>query len=462
MKQENEFTKLLAYYTEEYDLSPEEISILQGEKHTVKIPKNKITAKFKWLLQKDKKGLKTIHPDVDTAIELCYLYLDNFKATHIIAEKATDYFTAQGFKIINAEESRKKMREYKKVQDFLIKHDIIETSGRGYIKGERSTEFKLTEKYFYCGKESYTLQTKYVRAKRTGTFNENMRRLFESEIGRNSFRVSQYLTFPTEDQVLQKLREVAAKGTFTNKKGKLLIEIPKGHSKNAASYDPKKYCFVHEYVEIFKQVRDGIKTPIVKEGNSGGRVYDSFNMMPRVIRPLILLNGRPIVECDYTALHPNIAVQAKYGGFNIEPITHDKVAQELYSVAAGDVDYKVKRSKVKKAHLSYFNMTWSDMTTNHKELHQYYMKKEPSMMEYLKLEKLREPEHKKDYPHKDTSRRLFTDETNLMTSVITRLLRDGIEVAYCFDALYCNPEDEDDVRMVMNQQAARMGIKTTA
>jgi hypothetical protein len=462
MKTENEFLRLLAYYTEEYDLTPEEISILQGAKHTVKIPKNKIRAKFKWLVKKDKKTLKLIHPDVDTAIELCYLYLDNFKATHIIAEKATDYMTSLGYKIINAEESRKKMSQYKRVQDFLIKHNIIEKSDRGYVKGVRSTEFRLTEKYFFCGKETYTLETRYVRAKRTGTFNENMKRLFSSEIGRNSFRISHYLTFPSEEEVLAKLREVASVGTFRNKKGKLLIEIPKGHSKKEASYDPKKYCFVHEYLEIFKQVRDTIKTPIVKDGNSGGRVYDNFNMMPRVIRPLIKLNGRPIVECDYSCLHPNIATQAKYGGFNIEGITHDKVATELYGVKPADVDYKQKRSRVKKAHLSYFNMKWMDMVTNHKELHAYYMQKEPNMMHYLKLEKLREPKNKKDAPHKDTSKRLFTDETRLMTNVITELLGDGIEVAYCFDALYCNPEDEEIVREVMNAEASKMGIKTTA
>jgi len=38
----------------------------------------------------------------------------------------------------------------------------------------------------------------------------------------------------------------------------------------------------------------------------------------------------------------------------------------------------------------------------------------------------------------------------------------GVQCAYCFDALYCNPEDEEIVREVMNAEASKMGIKTTA
>lgn len=65
---------------------------------------------------------------------------------------------------------------------------------------------------------------------------------------------------------------------------------------------------------------------IPSAGASGSRVVDSFTFMPAWIREQIAIDGKKLAECDYTALHPNIAILL-YGGKE-RYITHQKVAKK--------------------------------------------------------------------------------------------------------------------------------------
>jgi hypothetical protein len=53
--------------------------------------------------------------------------------------------------------------------------------------------------------------------------------------------------------------------------------------------------------------------PSAGDERNGGRVVYSFTLMLAWIRAQITIDGKKLRECDYTALHPNIAVKL-YGG----------------------------------------------------------------------------------------------------------------------------------------------------
>jgi hypothetical protein len=88
--------------------------------------------------------------------------------------------------------------------------------------------------------------------------------------------------------------------------------------------------------------------------------------MPSWIRALVKINGKPLAEIDYKALHPNIAMKL-YGG-NRKYITHDAIAE-----ASG-----VDRLLVKKEHLSFFNKHPEQMKKS--PLYDYYMANEEQLM----------------------------------------------------------------------------------
>ncbi|WP_298954615.1 hypothetical protein [uncultured Nonlabens sp.] len=75
---------------------------------------------------------------------------------------------------------------------------------------------------------------------------------------------------------------------------------------------------------------------------------------------MITIEGEPIVELDFKALHPNIAKNI-YGGTNAH-ISHDDIANDL----------DIPRDKVKTEHLSFFNKTPYLMKMS--PLYNYYTK----------------------------------------------------------------------------------------
>ncbi|QIH37875.1 hypothetical protein G7A72_03245 [Flavobacterium sp. Sr18] len=179
--------------------------------------------------------------------------------------------------------------------------------------------------------------------------------------------------------------------------------------------------------------------PSAGDEKSGGRVVDSFTLMPSWIRKEISINGTKLKEADYTALHPNIAVKLYAGKESY--ITHQKVAENA-SIDVADVKIE---------HLSFFNKHWNGMLTS--PLFNYYANNETEMMENIFKDK-------QQNGYKITSRKLFKAEVDVMTTVIEKLNGVGIYVLYVYDALICKPEDESIVIEIMDKVILDFGIKT--
>jgi hypothetical protein len=185
----------------------------------------------------------------------------------------------------------------------------------------------------------------------------------------------------------------------------------------------------------------GFMIPSPGDERSGGRIVDSFTLMPAWIRSLCKINGQVLAEADYSALHPNIAA-AIYGG-DSEFITHQKVAEEA----------NIDLADVKIEHLSFFNKNWRQMTES--PLFEFYTKKEPKMMEAIFRDK-------EEHGHRITSMRMFKREVEIMTDVVSELNRRGFQVLYVYDALMCEPGVKDIVVECMNRIASNYEVKTKA
>jgi hypothetical protein len=181
--------------------------------------------------------------------------------------------------------------------------------------------------------------------------------------------------------------------------------------------------------------------PIAGSEASGGRIVDSFTLMPSWIRRLVKFKGRIPIECDYSALHPNIAIKL-YGG-KTEFISHGDLANDL----------KLDVKTVKVEHLSFFNKeVWA---MKQSPLNEYYSKHEPIMLENIIREK-----YSSEYKHKITSRRMFKVEVEVMTDVIEQLNSEGIYVLYVYDAMLCHPNDAMKVLNVMDTTILKHDVKT--
>ena len=154
---------------------------------------------------------------------------------------------------------------------------------------------------------------------------------------------------------------------------------------------------------------------------SSGRVVDQFTPMPSWIREQITVDGKKLSECDYTALHPNIAIKLYHG--HEDYITHLKVAERT------GMDTKI----IKIEHLSFFNKKWDDMRKS--PLFEYYAENETDMLARIYRDK-------NEHVHKITSKKMFKVEVDIMTDVIKYLNTKGINILYVYDELLCEEQDK--------------------
>lgn len=418
---------------DEYGL--EYTPLVEKESDVIKIP-SKVEAKLKYITKTE---LKTIHSDEQTAKELILVILSNFKETYILSKQndATEPVKA-GFKVLNATVLKQQVRlsskssPYAKILKLLIKYGVIE-KGRNYSVGNRSNEYRLTDRYFGKGIVSYEFKSKVLRARNRKMVEDNLRKVLTSEIAYNELKNRERLTFPTNEEALEYLKGLAKKGV-TNKRGKKLVHLNK-RSKEAFQADNSVY--IEDYVLILSYLREMV-IPIVTGADGGGRVITSFNFMPSLLRPLIKFDGEELKEKDYMTLHPNI-IQFIHGGSNKNAITHDKVAAYL----------NIERHIAKIEHLSFFNKKWELMYES--PLYKYYIDNEPKMMQNLF-------ESKKENGYKSTSRDCFLFETELMRANIKEAKKEYINVVYCFDAIYTTEGSEERLGEIMNKQAELFGI----
>lgn len=307
-----------------------------------------------------------------------------------------------------------------------------------YQEGVSSKQYRLNEKFDTTNVINYELITTECRSKRINYHYKRLSEATRNPIGRNLINVYQYITLPTEEEIIAYGKQLIKEG-YTTKKGKLLTRL---NSKPKSSYpDHKKRTFMEENIKLLKLlVSRGYRMPSIGKKKAGGRVTDSFTLMPSWIRSQSKIEGESIAEMDFTALHPNIAMHL-YGG-KTKYLTHQIVADEL--------GLGIKEVKTK--HLSFFNMHTTDMQRS--PLYAYYQSKEPKMLENIITDKI-------NNGYKITSRRLFEYEVSIMSESIQKLNEMDVYVLYVYDALYCKQSDVALVKEVMNRTANQFNIFTS-
>jgi len=414
------------------------------EIYTIRVP-NKV---FRVLDRYYKKEyLDNVHTDKQTAIELCLLFLTNLNDSYYRSGKNC-IFAESGWKTLYSKILRNQLmyndRTYLDIIECLKDSEkpIIERSSNYSPEEHYSYKYRLTETYFKKGWSNYTLTTELAKKLAKDEYVRKFKAAMDNEIARNLIAVYDTIELPTQVEIKQRAKELV-KSKFITKKGKRLV------FRNKHSDDYFKNIDVLSFVEDDIELWDSLfvngekMIPVITEENNGHRVIDSFTLAPSWIRNMCKINGKTLEECDYSALHPNIAMTI-YGG-NMKYITHQQVSDET----------GINIKDVKKEHLSFFNKELWQMGLS--PLLNYYNSKDRAMVTRIMNEK-----NMTDKGHKITSQRMFLKETEIMTEVIKRLNSQGIYVLYIYDALMCEQEHKEKVIEVMNEVALENGVYTTA
>jgi hypothetical protein len=431
---------------DETDYIYAKFAILFKNPHTIMIP-----TKAKRLIEKylPRPILDKIHGGEKTtqnrkvAIELCLLFLSQLSSTHrnILNGKNPD-----GWKDLRAEYLRQLLRiddqTYQRVKTALKfeyeKGPILED--RFYVAGLHSYQYRLGSAYRSKGFVPYELQTEIVRKLFKNSCARKLKKAQQNVICVNLIEFYKTIVLPTEKEIEDEADRLIKEGY--QKKGKKLARRNK--RSNAYFSNVANLSFVEDALKVYQYLtKNGLMIPRPGNGKSGGRIVDSFVLMPSWIRRLIKIDGKPIAEADYSCLHPNL-VMSLYNGSG-KFIKHKDLCTVL------GIDELI----VKKEHLSFFNKRVGQMKNS--PLFDYYIKYESSMIDAVMLEKTNS-----EYEHKITSRRLFAKEVEMMTEAIKRLNAEGIFVGYIYDALFFDPANSKQVVDVMDEVAADFGVFTTA
>lgn len=389
--------------------------------------------------------LQTINKDIDIAIEKCLLFISFFSSTYYKLQENSNFDGWKSLKVDYLQEYfTNSSQDYKNIITALKYESdagpIIECDEKK-ILGKKNYHYKLGKAYIAKGLKNYELKTDTARYLLNKHFNNLYNLALRNTIGNNLIKFYTQCTFPPIE-VIDITGKIHVKNKYRTKKGKRL----RYRNKHANSYfkNSKELSFVEDSIKKYiSLIENGLMIPRIGSAKSGGRVVDALNLMPSWIRNLITIDGVQVEELDFSCLHPNIAM-SEYGGKR-KFITHLQIAEAL------KVDIKI----IKMEHLSFFNKRYDQMKES--ILFKYYMKEEPEMMKNLKNGKFNTV-----YEHKNTSRKLFAKEVEIMTEVIRRLNQEGIYVGYIYDALICNPKHTAYINEVMSQTALDFQVYTKA
>lgn len=323
----------------------------------------------------------------------------------------------------------------------IIKVKTNQFEKESYQEGIACKSYSLTDTFYNSGLIEYTIKNKDILQKRNKFFYIQLQKAQQNIIATNLMTLYARIELPSKDDLLVEAKKLV-KFKHKNKKGKTLTFL-NNHSKTYFK-DTFSRSFVEDNINLFEYLtKRGYMIPQAKDKKAGGRVVDSFVLMPSWIRTKVKIDGEPIVEVDFKALHPNIAMTI-YGGSK-KYLTHQQVAEE------SGIDIK----DVKIQHLSFFNETLSGMKRN--PLYKYYQDSELQMLRNIENEKLNS--HKK---HRITSTKMFTKEVEIMTEIIKRLNTLGIYVGYVYDALFCKESEKKIVKKIMDEVVLELGVYTIA
>lgn len=415
--------------------------------NSIKVP-NKTEAVLRRFVSK--RNLKSIHEDLEVAIELCLVFLSNLTDTQFrilgLGFNENKYNQA-GWKSLSSEILRSQFygpMTYKKIINVLLQGTtigpIIECDEKD-LYGQKCYGYSLGESYRMKGISTYELKTDFVRNMQYDRVNGRIKHESKNSICSGLIELYPLMYLPNYEEVLDHGIQLSRNG-YCTKKGKKLTYM----NKNARNYfkNPKERSFLEDNMSIYSYLTEGgLMIPTAGGDKSGGRIVDSFTLMPSWQRKLLKIEGQEICCVDYSCLHPNIGV-AEYKGLH-KYLTHDFV-----STMSG-----IEPSLVKIEHLSFFNKRYEEMLKS--PLWNYYAMNEADMLGKIVQEK-----GQGVFGHKETSRKLFGKEVQIMTTVFEVTRRKGIPVGYIYDALFCKVSDAQEVKKIMDEAAIQHNVFTTA
>jgi hypothetical protein len=417
------------------DFNLSELAMVFPDVNSILVPKKAHTNLSKYV---PKALLKEIDPNTDIAVEKCLVVLSNLAST---------YYTQAPWKPLSSVILHE---QTKNTSNTFIYTKIIEVLKTGtktgafievydsYQVNVQSKSYRLTDQYLKAGLTEYLIKDSGIIATRNRLFYMQLTSAMNNPICANLVRIYPKIELPTSAELLAIGKKLVKEGR-TTKKGKLLTTRNK--HKNDYWNDWQNRSFVEDNIKLLEFLTGrGFMIPSAGGAESGGRVVDSFTLMPAWIREQITIEGKKLAECDYTALHPNIAIKL-YGGKE-SYITHQKVAEKA------TIDVKA----VKVEHLAFFNKKWVGMKKS--QLYKYYSQHEPLMLERIRKDKAVNG-------YKVTAHKMFKVEVDIMTDVITNLNAKGIQVLYVYDALVCEEQDKAAVIETMNRIILEHGVKTS-
>jgi hypothetical protein len=292
--------------------------------------------------------------------------------------------------------------------------------------------------YLKAGIIEYIIKDAGIIRTRNKIYYQQLCHAMTNPICANLIAMYPKIDLPTSEELLAIGRKLVDEGR-TTKKGKILTVRNK--HKDHYWLDVKNRSFVEDNIKLFEFLTGrGFMIPSAGDIPSGGRVVDSFTLMPSWIREQITVDGKKLTECDYTALHPNIAIRLYDGSLTY--LTHELVAEKT------GIDLK----DVKIEHLSFFNMKWNAMRKS--LLFDYYSKNETDMLARIYRDK-------NEHGYKITTQKMFKLEVEIMSAVIKDLNAKGVYVLYVYDALMCEEKDKELVAETMNRIILEHGVKTS-
>ena len=396
-----------------------------------------------------KQYLKNIDRDKNIAIEKCLAFVSNLSST---------FYADDRYKSLSSthlDEQSKRGRDNTFVYNYIIKALTYSTNTKEaiimvkknkfgnetYQEGVVCKEYGFTDTYFKGDLVEYVIKDKGILEKRNKFFYSQLKKAHDNPIANNLISLYSKIELPSRAEIILEAKRLT-KIKHRNKKGKMLTFLnkhPKSYYKDASARS-----FIEQDIKLFDYLtKRGFMIPIIGTEKSGGRVVDSFTLMPSWIRRLVKIDGKSIVEVDYSALHPNIAMSL-YGGSR-KYLTHLQVAENS----------NIDLSNVKIAHLSYFNERVQGMKRS--PLYSYYSESEMAMNEAIIKEKQTSLKG-----HRITSMRMFAKEVEIMTECIKQLNYQGIYVGYIYDALFCKESDAKLVEEIMNIVVLENRVYTTA
>ncbi|MEQ9187723.1 MAG: hypothetical protein RLP15_08305 [Cryomorphaceae bacterium] len=378
--------------------------------------------------------LKSISPNTDRAKELVLVFCSELNRSFFKKCRKEDPWIS--LKSIYLRDNVG--ASYNKLRELLIRKGVINVF-EYYIPGKQSYKYEMRDEYVTSGITEYQIVNEKIRKKLLQRHEDVTAHALENPI--SSFLIEEVypnIQLKSKKELLE-IGQNHVKSGYSTSKGKFLKQ--RGHKSRLNSLKRKNVRYIEDDILLYERLtKGGFKVPTIGSTRCGGRVYDSFSLMPKWIRSSLTVNNSELVELDYSTLHPNIANHI-YGN-NKNTISHTDAANFL----------KIDKKEAKIMNMSFFNKRVKDMKAC--PLFEYYQSEFPSMLDEIVL-------IKDVYGYKKVSHDLFRIETKLMTEVINQLRALHIPAIYIYDALLVEKSNEAIVRNIMNNCAREIGLNTS-